>query len=165
MSTNSSQKNSFRCKTLRSWYFQYEFCRERKLDPTSAYSFWFKELWIIFVIRVLHGKVVCKHINLLILVWRFINVMFVKDVLLRSNLKQHAIVHTYAKSFKCEQCDKCFTRKSNLTTHMLIHSGWKSFQCDICERNFTPNGHLKWHSLLTHTKQKPHECDTCKKML
>ena len=30
--------------------------------------------------------------------------------------------HGENRSFKCDQCEKVFTRKDNLTQHMIIHS-------------------------------------------
>ena len=37
------------------------------------------------------------------------------------NLKQHLLIHTNDKPFKCDTCGKAFVQKSNLTKHHLTH--------------------------------------------
>ena len=38
------------------------------------------------------------------------------------------------KGFKCEKCDKSFSRKSSINRHVAsVHDGKKSFQCEICD--------------------------------
>ena len=61
----------------------------------------------------------------------------------RSSLKQHAVIQTYDKTLKCEQCIQRFNRKDNLTRHMLIHSCKKDLHCDICKKTFTLKFDLK----------------------
>lgn len=41
------------------------------------------------------------------------------------------------KPFKCETCDKQFSRKDHLNRHVFIHSGTKPFQCEICSKLFS----------------------------
>ena len=81
---------------------------------------------------------------------------------MRYFFKRHAVVHTYKKTFKCEECDKCFTLKQNLTKHMLIHSGTKDFPYEVCLTKFTQTSNLKQH-MLTHTEEKTHECEFYKR--
>jgi len=69
--------------------------------------------------------------------------------------------------YKCLEtgCDKTFSRPSRLKTHMLGHSGLRPFKCDLCDKDFTRNAHLKRHKHINHegfksTKNQV-KCDQC----
>ena len=49
------------------------------------------------------------------------------------------------KVFKCEFCNKKFTRSWNYQRHVLIHSGRKPHKCDVCNKAFVLAAHLKIH--------------------
>jgi len=50
-----------------------------------------------------------------------------------------------AKKHKCEECGKASYRKRDLANHMLTHTGEKPFECDICKRRFSIKSNLKVH--------------------
>lgn len=51
------------------------------------------------------------------------------------------------KPFKCNMCDKKFSRKLTLTRHMQTHSGFKPFECHICGKRLS-----RKHVLVQHLK-------------
>ncbi|KAJ4448812.1 hypothetical protein ANN_00203 [Periplaneta americana] len=76
--------------------------------------------------------------------------------------KEHRLVHSVQKPFKCEICQKSFTRLQQLRRHAVSHKIDKPFKCDICEKNFGHQLELKKHA-LTHTEDKPFKCNLCDK--
>eukprot|EP00092_Neocalanus_flemingeri_P021813 GFUD01023662.1.p1 GENE.GFUD01023662.1~~GFUD01023662.1.p1 ORF type:complete len:448 (-),score=72.60 GFUD01023662.1:29-1372(-) len=70
--------------------------------------------------------------------------------------------------YRCSElgCDKTFTRPSRLETHLLSHTGERPFKCDQCDKDFTRNAHLKRHTMLNHhgikqTSPSNLICDQC----
>ena len=49
------------------------------------------------------------------------------------------------KIYKCEFCNKKFSRSWNYQRHILIHSGKKPHKCDVCGKAFVLAAHLKIH--------------------
>ena len=70
--------------------------------------------------------------------------------------------HSKETVYKCEQCDKTFTRKSTLTEHQRVHSGEKPYECDKCDKTFTRKFILNQHKRI-HSEEKPYKCSLCKK--
>ncbi|KAK7502938.1 hypothetical protein BaRGS_00005887 [Batillaria attramentaria] len=66
------------------------------------------------------------------------------------------------KKYKCDVCDKAFSRSNTLVTHKRIHTGDKPFKCERCGRAFRQPGNLTRH-MLTHTTHKPYVCQHCGK--
>ena len=62
-------------------------------------------------------------------------------------------------------CEKKFQRPSRLETHLLAHSGERPFKCNICDKDFTRNAHLKRHKQINHegvkTPTAEVSCDQC----
>lgn len=79
-----------------------------------------------------------------------------------SLLSEHQLTfHQGIKPFKCEQCDKQFSRKTHLERHLISHSDSKPFCCLHCGKGVTTRQQLKRHE-VTHTKsfKCPYEnCD------
>jgi RNase P subunit RPR2 len=59
--------------------------------------------------------------------------------------------------YRCPEigCHKTFSRPSRLQTHILSHTGDRPFKCDLCDKSFTRNAHLKRHVQVNHEKAKP----------
>ena len=70
--------------------------------------------------------------------------------------------HCGVKTYKCDHCGKCFSRKSAIVIHIRTHTGEKPYKCDQCTMSFSQTGHLIRHK-RTHTGEKPHKCDQCGK--
>ncbi|KAM7229516.1 hypothetical protein CapIbe_019632 [Capra ibex] len=50
-----------------------------------------------------------------------------------------------AMSYKCNECERSFTRNRSLIEHQKIHTGEKPFQCDTCGKGFTRTSYLIQH--------------------
>ena len=86
------------------------------------------------------------------------------------------------KLFKCEICEKEFSKKKNmqnhistwhaqysamdkfpkLKDHMTVNDQEKEFQCKTCGKKFKHLNYLRLHVKI-HTGEKPYECKYCKK--
>ena len=49
------------------------------------------------------------------------------------------------KPFRCEICQKSFSRESDLKVHAIVHQDEKPFKCDQCSKSFTRFSTLKEH--------------------
>ena len=51
-------------------------------------------------------------------------------------MKQHQVIHTGEKAFKCDECDRQFSQSASLKQHQFLHTGVKTFKCDECGMEF-----------------------------
>lgn len=107
----------------------------------------------------------------------------------RTALNSHIVRHTNETPFICKECGRGFKWKHGLRSHMVIHSKLKSFLCDQCgfstahlrsfidhkaahsgEKFKCPKPDCQFssvrrasvkHHLMTHSKQKPYQCEVC----
>ncbi|XP_057554129.1 zinc finger protein with KRAB and SCAN domains 4-like [Hippopotamus amphibius kiboko] len=47
--------------------------------------------------------------------------------------------------YKCNECERSFTRNRSLIEHQKIHTGEKPYQCDTCGKGFTRTSYLVQH--------------------
>ncbi|ETN61176.1 hypothetical protein AND_007173 [Anopheles darlingi] len=81
----------------------------------------------------------------------------------KSARKRHEVVHTRAKPFTCEICNRSFSQKVNLACHMQTHSGKRRIKphaCGQCDASFDRVSGLIVHQRI-HERQSPYECPIC----
>ncbi|XP_072919607.1 zinc finger and BTB domain-containing protein 41-like [Hemitrygon akajei] len=80
----------------------------------------------------------------------------------RPHLEEHMILHTQDKPFKCSYCEEHFkSRFARLKHQEKFHLG--PFPCDICGRQFNDTGNLKRHIECTHGGKRKWTCLICGK--
>lgn len=78
------------------------------------------------------------------------------------SLRQHIkVVHIREAFFKCDHCDKSFSRKANLDSHLNVHLEEKRYECDICSLKLKTKANLRIHKKL-HTNDAV-ACKICDK--
>lgn len=79
------------------------------------------------------------------------------------NLSEETIISkNETNTYKCNLCDKTFSRLSGLRTHIRMHNGLRPFKCMECSLAFTTNRALKMHSRI-HSGERPYKCPQCDK--
>ncbi|KAG0249517.1 hypothetical protein BG011_009218 [Mortierella polycephala] len=70
--------------------------------------------------------------------------------------------------FKCEICNKTFSRPFNLRSHRTTHAGIKPFTCtyanelgNVCDWSFARRHDLERHMRSRHSTEKLFKCKTC----
>ena len=66
------------------------------------------------------------------------------------------------RPYKCQICEKSFSRPSYLAAHSNLHTGEKPYKCQHCEKSFAMSTTLTRHMRI-HTGDKPHEFQLCEK--
>ncbi|XP_069497622.1 zinc finger and BTB domain-containing protein 41 [Ambystoma mexicanum] len=80
----------------------------------------------------------------------------------RPHLKEHMILHSQDKPFKCTFCEEYFrSRFARLKHQEKLHLG--PFPCDVCGRQFNDTGNLKRHLECTHGGKRKWMCFICGK--
>ncbi|XP_073449081.1 zinc finger and BTB domain-containing protein 41 [Aquarana catesbeiana] len=80
----------------------------------------------------------------------------------RPHLEEHMILHSQDKPFKCTYCDEHFKSRFKRLRHQeKYHLG--PFPCDICGRQFNDSGNLRRHIEYTHCGKRKYSCFICGK--
>ncbi|XP_051985201.1 zinc finger and BTB domain-containing protein 41 [Xyrauchen texanus] len=80
----------------------------------------------------------------------------------RPHLEEHMVLHSQDKPFKCAYCDEYFkSRFARLKHQEKFHLG--PFPCDICGRQFNDTGNRKRHIECTHGGKRKWTCFLCGK--
>ncbi|KAG9461413.1 hypothetical protein GDO78_016945 [Eleutherodactylus coqui] len=80
----------------------------------------------------------------------------------KSDFEEHLTLHRGKKTHVCPHCGKCFSYQSQLLIHERTHTGEKPFTCSECGKCFNQYVHLAIH-LMSHTGEKPYVCSECGK--
>jgi predicted nucleic acid binding AN1-type Zn finger protein len=98
-----------------------------------------------------------------LIIFFYTNMVFIwNGVSVSSALIQHQRVHTGEKQFKCDICNKYFSRSSYLICHQRVHTGEKPYKCHVCSKSFSSPSNLNVHQRV-HIGEKPFKCDICEK--
>ena len=80
-----------------------------------------------------------------------------------SAYEEHALAHSDAKPFKCEQCPYAAKREKELRIHRRSHDDKREkHACPVCNMKLSSKGGLKSH-LIRHTGGGKHKCSLCSK--
>ena len=62
----------------------------------------------------------------------------------------------HLKTFKCDSCDKSFSRHDHLKRHTAtVHEGLRNYGCAFCEKSYSRPDHLKNHVSTVHFDKLP----------
>lgn len=85
-----------------------------------------------------------------------------KEFSRKDHLKKHQGIHNRDRPFKCDKCEKSFVRPDHLKEHIYVHTGEKPYMCVLCGKGFKRSDHLKLHNCSQIT-EKPFKCEHCHK--
>lgn len=76
----------------------------------------------------------------------------------------HKFIHSDAKNFSCDKCNKAFKNNKQLRNHKLVHKD-KSEKlvhvCEECTKSFANRRQLRIHMDYVHKKLRPFLCNFC----
>ena len=83
----------------------------------------------------------------------------------KSSLKDHMLIHSGQKPFKCGLCVLTFRQNSQLKRHMerhhMVSATVKEYTCAECGKEFVQNHTLQKHVLLAHSSGRRFQCEKC----
>src|SRR6218665_3584244 len=79
----------------------------------------------------------------------------------KGTLKRHSLIHTAEELYRSDLNHDAVWKRGSLTKSVMI-SGEKPYKCDLCEKAFSKKSYLKKHAGF-HTEEKPYRCDLCSK--
>ncbi|XP_035894250.1 gastrula zinc finger protein XlCGF52.1-like isoform X1 [Anopheles stephensi] len=81
----------------------------------------------------------------------------------RSSLQKHLNIHRNIRKYRCEYCEQCFCDRSSLRYHLAKHRGVQRFHCEPCDRPFYTSTQYKQHQSLAH-RERSFRCELCGRM-
>ena len=69
----------------------------------------------------------------------------------------------YRTLLKCPYCEKSWNNQYKLQRHLLTHTGDRPYECDICQRKFTQKSHMEGHKVLHFEQDFPDKSFTNQK--
>ena len=86
-------------------------------NPTMKGTLSMQCMWFFFIWQTAYVK------------WKY------PQLLLGNNLKNVILIHT-GKIYQCNLYNKVLTQKGNVKQHELIHTGEKPYKCNLCKKLF-----------------------------
>lgn len=78
------------------------------------------------------------------------------------SLNRHFYQHTGERAHKCRVCGKSFIQKTDMERHLTLHSDELNFKCSACDKRFKTKKNLDSH-FTTHSSYRPFHCSFCEK--
>ncbi|KAH1003733.1 hypothetical protein HUJ04_003603 [Dendroctonus ponderosae] len=66
--------------------------------------------------------------------------------------------------FQCPYCDKCFPQLCKIKNHLIIHSSERPWKCQVCNKTFKHKRGLDYHEQTVHGESENFPCDICGKI-
>lgn len=66
------------------------------------------------------------------------------------------------KPYKCDYCERTFSKSNKRTIHMRSHTGERPYRCAYCDKGFADSDKLNIH-IRTHTGERPYACEYCQR--
>ncbi|KAJ0174513.1 hypothetical protein K1T71_009621 [Dendrolimus kikuchii] len=78
------------------------------------------------------------------------------------NLASHMDMHSSAKTYSCNVCDKKFKFKAGLIIHKAVHNPTPRKTCEVCGKSFHILAQYRRH-FVYHANERKYGCETCGK--